>query len=257
MSDGVVNEAPFTAYCDESGIHDESKTFVLAGLVGTPADWTNLADAWTKSLSDREARMFHASDCAGGRRDFAGWPKERREDLWKSLVESIVGTGLVGYGVAIARGNPQERTGPVAGELKNPYVVAFGDCVLGLCRLAVRLGLHDPQQVEFVFDRHSEWSNKAKALAVAMKADPELLGSRVRRVGEINFEPSVDFPGLQAADLLSYEIRKHIENRDLGIPTRRSLDRLCGGRRVEVTELDRGKLEWLATLPVGLPPPPD
>lgn len=78
--------AVLTAYFDESGIHEGSKVFALAGYLAPQEMWTRLERQWNRTLEEYEISFFHMTDCENGFAQFEGWPKAKRQELVKELI---------------------------------------------------------------------------------------------------------------------------------------------------------------------------
>src|SRR5579871_5052507 len=63
------------AYVDESYDND---IFTLAGALASEESWAALTRRWQARCSKDGISWFHATDCAGGRREFAGLTESTR-----------------------------------------------------------------------------------------------------------------------------------------------------------------------------------
>jgi hypothetical protein len=82
-----------------------------------------------------------------------------------------------------------------------------------------------------------------------MKDAPDL--TNTNRMGSVAFESSEEFVPLQAADLLSQQLRRHVLTQGREATTAATVERLCGNGRVQVNVLDKRLMEE-AYWPLGL-----
>lgn len=177
------------------------------------------------------------ADCVGGFGEFEGWNRHRRSGFVEELVGALCSIAALGFSSSIIRGAKGQRSGMARMVTEQPYVTAFGRHVLGLAQRAdsfLRMG----EKIRFVFDSHEEWSFKARALYEDMKSASADLGRNVERLGRITFEScdGIRFLPLHAADLLAWEVRKFLEEKEkeASVRPRHSLERLCHSERVQV-----------------------
>lgn len=81
----------FRGYIDESYNAKELKLFTLSCLMATGKDWAEMERAWKLQLTvknkqlKREGRplisRYHATDCNGRHKEFAGWTRDERDDF--------------------------------------------------------------------------------------------------------------------------------------------------------------------------------
>lgn len=233
---------------DESGTGEDSPVFAFAGFVAPAESWGPFSERWVEALRLRGLNRFHATDCFAGYQDFKGWSKEECQALVAELIEIIVATTNVrGYCSIIKRGTAESR-GEIFGLAANePFVSGFGSLVHGICRRAAEI--NGRERIAFIFDQQREWKERALAKYVKMKDAPDLDHSN--RLGTAAFESSNQYVPLQAADLLSHQLRRLFFTHGREAATAKNVERLCKGRLVLVDILDRQLMEdvyW----PLGL-----
>jgi hypothetical protein len=237
------------AYADEGGIHKQAELFCFGGLVGPADDWLNIQTEWRKALVayglDPDIVSFHMTDCVSGHGHFEGMPREDRAALVERLV-GIISTGhcFCRY-LEIYRGKPEERIGLLAW----PAVDSYSFALLPFCRLiseAARAFIGDEEKIAFFFDQQKEWAATGTGLFNKLKA----LGTPgVRRFGTITYGSSLELMPLQAADLVTWELKHESERHrtDLRREPRRSYVRLQSTGRVDWYEWRRENLDEMIT----------
>src|SRR3990172_9008003 len=63
----------FTAYADESGIHQQSGNIVLAGYVSTSPQWNSFETEWKEALAGFGIPAFHMTDFANHVSPYNTW----------------------------------------------------------------------------------------------------------------------------------------------------------------------------------------
>lgn len=86
---GIKRMAFFSAYIDESGTHQESKTVVVAAAVGRDSSWEALSDSWQAILRKHRVGTFHASEFYNSRGEFDGWTDDMRGAMIDKMVNAI------------------------------------------------------------------------------------------------------------------------------------------------------------------------
>ncbi len=148
------------AFCDESGNHEQSRVLLVAGYVGDKTTWKPIEQRWRVALAKDGLEAFHSTDCEKGYGEFAGMPKDRRQDIQLNFLSMIGNSPLRGYLSCIVMRHFEsfkERIKTKRGKYWYPYFLVFQH-ILELCgsdakdRSAVRVG--------FVFDRQKEFSGR-------------------------------------------------------------------------------------------------
>lgn len=197
----------YSAYCDESGHSASGGHFALAAYVGHDDEWVRFNERWNAALAEAGAPYLHMREFAHSQGPYRGWTEDRRRLLMSGVVEAITTSTLVA--VAAAMNVDAYRTLPTSAResLRDPFFCCFQEVVRGV---GIRVLFEPPGEVaNVVFSRQDEFGGGA-----SMLHDVLLRHSDVReRLGNLRFEEMTSFPGLQAADLLSYEWRLFVEQR--------------------------------------------
>jgi hypothetical protein len=196
------------AYCDES--YSDRATFVVAGYVGPSTAWRKVGYGWKRILGRYRVSEFHAVDCTQGRGLFKGWLPEQREALQRELatllaassvdpvVTAIQLPGWPGIADRIRRARPRQW---------RPYHLAFEHQLT----LMAQQQLGGKQVINFVFDKIAKHQGgAAEVFGSLQRRRPPALDFAVR-LGTLAFVDSATEFGLQAADFLAYESKRHLE----------------------------------------------
>lgn len=165
---------------------------------------------WTAKLQAAGLHEFHAYDCEQGTNEFSG--RTDRKQLQREFIDLIGSADIHGVFAAIdLRG--WDEVADVVGDLRaehgmsDPYYVAFQQLME-----TIAIGMeHLPpdRRLHLVFDNRDGHGKVIRLYDSLKGADNPHLAFVADRLGSIAFADSKQLPGLQAADLLAYEVRKH------------------------------------------------
>lgn len=197
--------AMIAAYFDESGTHDSSLVFVVAGLVSTPASWECLTKEWQQALSDEGVEEFHASECATGHGNFserAGWSKDRRNAFYKRMT-----------GIAARWATGRTWTAVIMNDYRQvfneglPYALGAMGCASRICHYSKGLG--GKPFVPYAFEQGGKDSGEILNEFAKLRARER---SNLYRMGPLTIGTRREFLPLQAADLHAYELYKYFDD---------------------------------------------
>ena len=77
------------SYVDDSGSHDTSPSYVLSAFYTTPKHWEKILIEWLGMVHRYGVTAFHATDCANGAKEFAGWSKRRKKNMFRNLINIL------------------------------------------------------------------------------------------------------------------------------------------------------------------------
>jgi hypothetical protein len=86
------------SFGDESSDETRSRVFAVAAVVGSGDDWAKFREKWVERLG---GKVFHASDCEAGRKDFGGIGRPERDSLFEDLSKILADSNLMGYGYSM------------------------------------------------------------------------------------------------------------------------------------------------------------
>jgi hypothetical protein len=218
------------AYCDESEDTQGQRVYVVAGLLGTLPDFTDLSRRWQAVLTEENISEFHMAKCECGDGPFRGMNRDRRVWLQRRFIDLIVDAKVWGHASAIELGRYNEIIEKIRakrGVHAKPYYLAFQHTVE---MMALELEDHHwpkSECIAFVFDQHQEYQGHAKALYDSItNADTRSMFAGdplpyAHRLGSLTFDSRRRSLPLQAADIWTYENLRFIRDVKLGGQSRR------------------------------------
>lgn len=191
-----------TAYSDDS--HGEG-IYVVAGYVASLRQWRQFDREWYRVLKHHGLKSFHTVEAYSAHGEY--WGKSA-EAIINDLIPVIVNnvcfgvSSLINHRAFLALMPLQVRE---LEPFNDPYMQGFDDVIFMSLKYMETHNLRD--RIKFVFDHkdpigpkvRNEFMSGRKAIS-----SPR----RDRIVGEPTFEQSEGLPGLQAADLLAWHLRR-------------------------------------------------
>ncbi|MEO6323804.1 MAG: hypothetical protein ABIQ65_04190 [Thermoanaerobaculia bacterium] len=170
------------AFVDESGIHDGASICVVAGYVGTAAQWQLLDELLALTVPNE---VFHAKDFyarrSGGRRvgRYKGWSDERASTHLEHFVRSVETTGVRQIAAAVnvrdflamsiedrrvLTGGEQRRSmvdgvetvEASGGSPKHAYYLAYMQVLIEACQALDAIGDEGPVELVLGVNDHRE-----------------------------------------------------------------------------------------------------
>jgi hypothetical protein len=217
------------AYYDESGIHDGASVCVVGGFYGHQRAWRKFEREWNKIIDDYpelknfgfHARRFFARDKGKRVSPYSDWSDVKAAKFLERIVQAIMRNSIapIGYGIvvkdfrSISLTNRKWLTGAKfltngkcisSGNPNKPYYVPFQYCVLDAARMS---NANPVDKIHFFAGLDRSFHEYATDLYRYIVSDQRRLSEELRDVlGQISYPLAKDTPGLQAADLLTYEL---------------------------------------------------
>ena len=200
------------AYCDESVTHDEAPNiFCIAGWVAHASEWRDFDKEWKRALKRESLTEFKASQCAGGGGEYKGRSRADRERLWKRFASILRAMRTVGFGTIVDL-DAYDQLATVfkakrQPKFHDPYYLAFQQQIE---TMALRMAkMRRMERLSGYFDQMSESKAdaRAKLLYDQLKLSRKL--TFVEGLGSLTLDDSKHSPGIQAADLLAFEVRRY------------------------------------------------
>ena len=193
----------FHAYLDESGTHDGSEAVAVAGFISNTAKWEALSEDWSRALAEWEIDYFHMSDFENYQQQFSSWTEVQHRDRLNYLLGLIKQYTMQSVGYVL----PMEAFDRIVSEeAKGVCGDAYGMAALG-CWWTVAKLAKQPQNdgyINYVMDRKSKGSGPLLQIyRSGSKVDQWSDDTRIRG---LLFHDKEDFPPLQAADIMAYEL---------------------------------------------------
>jgi hypothetical protein len=195
------------AYCDES--QTDGKCYVFAGYIGASSEWEAFDKEWRNALSEEGLTEFKTANCEHGQGQFRGHTDRPR--VYKRFRTILINSSLRGVATALDLATyhslmPRFQA-MLADKAKtsHPYYFVWQSTVQLMADLLNKSNLDPEEPMNFVVDVMGGFQGNTADMFEELKAEPWDGSSRL---GNIKPGDSIDFPGIQAADLLAYEVRK-------------------------------------------------
>lgn len=238
------------AYVDDSGSHENDYAFVLAGFVSTVDRWKQFSDEWdilcgqfpeTLDFKMARAERLKGIDTYWG----DGTEAEliaRRDAKVQALAELIkrhaicrISAGLDWHNYrAIARGRVPEN-------VDDPYFFLFWELRVAVAHHQERTGVRE--KVDFIFDRQGAigatavfWHEKFISTLSPF--------ARYIISGTPRFESDTEVLPLKAADMLAWQMRRYVEDKENDREMRPALATLITLPHIQ-GNINAEKLRWI------------
>jgi hypothetical protein len=201
------------AYLDES--ETPGSYSVVAGCCQNLQSWTWFDSEWRRVLATYRVPEYKASDCEGGRHTYKCLTPEDRKQMTSDLIAVFVDAKMHGCAsiVDLKAYAPYENQltklrsphlGKRAGEAYFVNVQQVEESCANLLE-----GQATEETVYVTLDNRDKYIGDIKDLHRSLARSSLPFASRL--APECNFGDSKDFPGIQAADLLAFEVKRHFE----------------------------------------------
>jgi len=192
------------AFVDDSGSGGDSPWFVLAGYLGTVADWDAFDSEWQEVLcAEPRIEYFKMKQAERLRDQFEGFTPEQRDAKINALIDVILKRARQAVYVRAKQKDYDEIVKTQVPEMwDNAYFFLFPAFVTCCTSLEKWFGNSEP--IHFVFDSHERFENPSKQLYNQILGAPVLAG----RIVNVDYEDDKQFLPLQAADLLAWQVRR-------------------------------------------------
>jgi len=197
----------FHAYLDDSGTHEGSGTVALAGYLSTASRWLQFESEWRNALSDFGIDMFRMSKFANRVDVFEDWTEDERRHRLQRLIEIINRNAGMSVGVGIRKqlfdSIFSEKAKAYAG---GAYGVAFACILIELANEIPKV--HPEAQVAYVLE--SGTPGAGEVLRIFQENMKSRSYAKEFRLLSLRFADKRRFLPLQAADIVAYELYKHL-----------------------------------------------
>lgn len=199
-----------TAFFDESGHSSESRVVAMGGALGPPSAWRKIREDWSSLLSKHGVKIFHMTDFENRFGEFKGWNEDRRRSLLADLLAVLEDVFLVYMGTAVLVEDFQNLKPETRKGLMVPWYLCFQTC------------LQEVAQTTMVVSNEEIWDPHLRAVFFELQLEywrGPILFSQIleneafaRGLGLLGFASKQACVKVQLADLIAYELRKHVEN---------------------------------------------
>jgi hypothetical protein len=202
----------YTVYLDESGTHTASEAVAVAGYIAPPGAWAQFEVEWRAALTDLGVEAFHMAPFSNRAGRYAWWPEEKRRDGLARLIGIVNDRALASVGVVLPvhlydrllTGTARERSG-------GPYGLAAVACAMEVAEI---LRADEEAVADYVFENGALGRGQLAKVLRDNAGSPE--ARNWSRIASVRFEDKRRYLPLQAADILAYELYKHLP-RHLGL----------------------------------------
>jgi hypothetical protein len=209
-------------FFDESGTHDASNTISVAGYLSTPDRWCDFNREWKAALDEYGLEFFHMTDFVAHREIYEHWSETERGERIARLIGIINRNVVASVGFALPLRDYYSTFSKSAKRYSGgPYGLAATSCFMDASRAIEPTG--SDAKIAYIFE------GGVKGKGQVMKAfDRSYEDAEVRkkhRLLSLGYKDKRDFRPLQAADILAYELYRHlpIQLGEIDAPTRQSL----------------------------------
>jgi len=209
--------AIFTFKFDES--HKKARSFVVAGWLGEERHWKRVEKLWQKAVAyenkslprDRRISRYHAAQMNANDGEFEGWEKENNRKLrfTKKLLSILGKSRLSAIACGIDLATFLEMF-PIRepSDYALPYLMCMKD-LMNLIGDGMKK-LPPDHRVAMIHD-HGDWDSFALQIFNGLIDNPHFAHKhRFVSITPLNWREDV---GLQAADLIAYELMRRLDDR--------------------------------------------
>jgi hypothetical protein len=192
------------AFVDDSGSGGDSPWYVLAGYVGTVADWLGFEAEWAAVL-DRPPliKYFKGAEAESLKNQFDGFTRDQANAKIDALIEVIGHHAQRAIIVRTRQKNYNEIIKPKVPEIwDDAYHFLFPYFISAVLNMETYAGAGEP--AEFVFDSSQRLDKRAQVQYTQLLQMPQYAG----RMANVLFRDEKLFLPLQAADLLAWQVRR-------------------------------------------------
>ncbi len=208
----------FTAYFDDSGTDGTCDTAVAACYVSSKRGWDDFVDAWEQAGREEGFDTFHMADFVApreqGKKPWCDWSDEKKTRVYNRLARIINDNKRTGIAVAVPKAaydRTPERIRRHYG--RQHYTFAVRMCMTAIVKWRRRSGITLP--LRYVFDWEMQRTPKREEIQGILD---RISGQQDQRVAELlglepqgyGFEHKQEFKPLQAADILAWQMRRHM-----------------------------------------------
>ncbi|HEX3557626.1 MAG TPA: DUF3800 domain-containing protein [Pyrinomonadaceae bacterium] len=216
------------AYVDESGTHDASRHYIVAGYISTADEWEKFDEEWAGVLDDYGLKSFHMvefkSRFVRRKSQYRHIDKpdgDRMLDRLANVLSRRVLTGVAG--VLPMDAYNQVVKGRYEKYLGRPYTLCTNIMLMavGLWAKEVDYSAKFQEPITFFFERGAQHKGE---LEKAFREAAELPEFKERGwLGPQTFVPKGGGRGLEAADLLAHAVHSEMRGQVEDMPPQRIL----------------------------------
>jgi len=205
----------FRFYCDESydGNPKEPNTLAISGFFSDQPTWDEVEKDWDVINHRYGVSRFHASALNGATKEYAGWPKEKRDHYSAELLMILnrQKRRMVAYNCGM-RADKYRQIISEEGRLKlgSPWFACFKSCIAMIAKHMETLPAGDRFAVSV--DSGSGFDRQAVGFFETLAHNPKF--AYRHRLKDCTAARADRHAGLQVADLMAYEYFKRLKDKE-------------------------------------------
>lgn len=227
------------AYFDESGSHDGSPVLCVAGYLIPEERRQEFNAKWIETLESKGLTHFHMVDCAHGNGEFAKLEKSERIEVQTKLIELIKDSSARGIGAMIVA-SVYKHLMPFHPNMGSAYNYCIWHC-LEATRLWIE-ELGSAVEIDYHFERGHQSDSEADRIMTFAFAAPA--GRKPFGYASHAFVDKRAIPGVQAADLLAWQMCTDWKHGMEGQPRRKDFAHLISDKKHRVCIIDAKRIRY-------------
>jgi hypothetical protein len=196
------------AYLDESGHVTQPGYYGVAGFIGLDSQWTDFNRLWLGAMASVGINDLHMREFSAQQKAFKEWDEPRRQRLMAGAISAIKKTRLTAVGAAMSTEAFNSLNEVQKSRMQDPYYCCLQEVLYGFALVGDDAPPDDTTTI--IASRQDEYRGKAKKMWKVLRT----LGWPYSRCDYLLYRDMRGIPGLQAADLLTYEMTKELSNQD-------------------------------------------
>jgi len=193
-------------YLDESGSHPASPALTVGGYIADAEKWLAFLPAWAEAMKSYGIKSFHMAPCAAGTEQFHGWGRVKCQQRASFLCREILNKHMMAsVAVSIRKAVYNTACGPLEDEnVGGIYTLATLACMKLAKDWAVKRGFTEP--ISYSIEAGGAGSEEVLKTVKYMLLTPGVREQHM--VHELVARTKIDFPHLQAADIVAHQVNR-------------------------------------------------
>lgn len=225
------------AYFDESGTHDGSPVLCVAGYLIPEEFHKSFNSGWIETLQSKGLTHFHMVDCAHGNGEFTKLSKNDRIEVQTKLIEIIMDSAARGIGAMLVS-RVYDQLMPFHPNIGSAYNYCIWHCLEATRIWIEELGTD--VEIDYRFERGHKSDGEADRIMTLAFSD--LSGRKPFGYASHGFVEKRAAPGVQAADLLAWQMYTDWRHGMEGRPRRKDFAHLISKKKHRVCVIDAKRI---------------
>jgi hypothetical protein len=206
----------FTAFFDDSGTDGNSRIAIAACYLSTKRGWDDFVRQWDDARYEEGFDAFHMSEFIAprehGHQPFCEWDNAKKSHVYGRLAKIINENKRVGIACAVPK-EPYDRIVPERMRQyygREHYSFAVRMCMMRILDWREKSLISLPTRYTFDWEMHA--AQKRKEISLIFDTIHKDVGKKFGiEPGAYSFEHKEVFKPLQAADVLAWQMRSHMD----------------------------------------------